>query len=197
MANNLDKIILLANKNNGFISNADLIKFDISTKYLTLLLKGRKIEKVKPGLYVLANSIIDEFYAAIYGVSAVFSHAASLYLHNFSDRTPLKFDVTVANNYAGNLSKNHKINLFYIKNELLNIGIEKIKTPQGSIVDVYDIERTICDIIRNEKRIETEIFISALQKYARYKNKKLNVLLKYASLFGIAGKVEEKLRILL
>ena len=197
MANNLDKVISLANKNNGFISNADLIKSDISTKYLTVLLKNGTAEKVKPGLYILAKSIADEFYAVTYGVSAVFSHTASLYLHSFSDRTPSKFDITVASNYSGSLSKNRRVNLFYTKNELLKIGVEKIKTPQGSIVDVYDIERTICDIIRNEKRVETEIFVSALQKYARYRNKRLNALLKYASLFGISDKVEEKLRILL
>jgi len=197
MDNNLDRIISLANKNNGFISNADLKKSGISTKYLTVLLKDGKIEKIKPGLYILADSIADEFYAAIYNTPAVFSHTASLYLHNFSDRTPSEFDITVANNYAGSLSKNPKVNLFYVQNKLFKIGVEKIKTPHGATVDAYDLERTICDIIRNEKRVETEIFVSALQKYAIYRNKRLNVLLKYAAMLGISDKVEEKLRILL
>lgn len=133
----------------------------------------------------------------MYNTSGIFSHTTALYFHNLTDRTPIKFDITVANDYKGSLQGNKKVNLFYVKKNLHTLGQTEIKSPQGMPIKVYDIERTICDIIKNEKKIETEIFVSSLQKYARYKNKKLNILLKYASLFGITRKVEEKLRILL
>jgi hypothetical protein len=66
-----------------------------------------------------------------------------------------------------------------------------------SKVENNNVERAICDIIRSEKKIETEIFVSALQGYAKSKSKKLNLLLEYASAFGISYKVEEKLKVLL
>ena len=194
---NSEKILSLAKHNNGYITNKRVKAMGLSTRYLTDLVKSNKIERVKSGLYIGADNISDEFFEIPYNTSGVFSHTTALYLHNLADRTPVKFDITVANDYKGSLQNNKKVNLFYVKKTLHTLGRTEIKSPQGSPVKVYDIERTICDIIRNEKRIETEIFISALQKYARCKNKKLNLLLKYSSLLGISGKVEDKLRILL
>jgi len=194
---NSDKILSLAEHNNGYIANKRVKAMGLSTRHLTDLVKNNKIEKVKSGLYISADNIPDEFFETLYNTSGVFSHATALYLHNLTDRTPVKFDITVVNNYKGSFQGNKKVNLFYVKKALHTLGLTEMKSPQGLPIKVYDIERTICDIIRNEKKIETEIFISALQKYARHKNKKLNLLLKYASLLGIRDKVEDKLRILL
>jgi predicted transcriptional regulator of viral defense system len=194
---NTDKILLLAKHNNGYIANKRVKDIGLSTRYLTDLVKNKKIEKVKSGLYLDADYISDEFFEILYNTSGVFSHATALYLYNLADRTPIKLDITVANDYKGSLQGNKKVNLFYVKKDLPTLGRLEMKSPQGLPIKVYDIERTICDIIRNKKKIETEIFVSSLQKYARYKNKKLNILLKYASVLGITDNVEDKLRILL
>jgi len=194
---NTNKLLSLVKQNNGYISNKQVKALGLSTRYLTDLVKNKKIEKVKSGLYFDMQYMPDEFFETLYNTSGVFSHTTALYFHNLTDRTPIKFDITVAGDYKGSLQNNKKANLFYVKKELYALGLTEMKSPQNLPVKVYDMERIICDIIRNEKRIESEIFVSALQKYARYKNKRLNVLSKYASLFGINDKVEEKLRILL
>jgi len=194
---NSNKILSLAKENNGYIANKQVKALGLSTRHLTDLVKNKKIEKVKSGLYLDTQYMSDEFFETLYNTSGVFSHTTALYFHNLADRTPINFDITVANEYKGSLQNNKRVNLFYIKKDLCSLGQSEMKSPNNLPVRVYDMERTICDIIRNEKRIETEIFVSALQKYARYKNKRLNILLKYAALFGISDKVEEKLRILL
>ncbi|MEA5000267.1 MAG: type IV toxin-antitoxin system AbiEi family antitoxin domain-containing protein [Endomicrobiaceae bacterium] len=194
---NIKKILSLARQNKGYIANKKVQAMGLSTKYLSDLVKSKKIEKIKPGLYLHEGSIPDDFFETLYNTSGTFSHTTALYFHNLTDRTPIKLDITVANDYKGSLQNNKKVNLFYINKNLYSLGQTEIKSPQGLPIKVYDIERTICDIIKSEKKIETEIFVSSLQKYARDKNKKLNILLKYASLFGISTKVEDKLRILL
>ncbi|MFA7674995.1 MAG: type IV toxin-antitoxin system AbiEi family antitoxin domain-containing protein [Endomicrobiia bacterium] len=194
---NLNKILSLARQNNGYLANKKVKAMGISTRYLSDLVKSKKIEKIKPGLYLYEGNMPDDFFETLYNTSGIFSHTTALHFHNLTDRTPIKLDITVANDYKGSLQNNKKVNLFYVKKNLYALGQTEIKSPQGLPIKVYDIERTICDIIKSEKKIETEIFVSSLQKYARYKNKKLNILLKYASLFGITRKVEDKLRILL
>ena len=194
---NANKLLSLAKQNNGYIANKQVKAVGLSTRHLTDLIKNKKIKKVKPGLYLDREHMPDKFFETLYNTPGAFSHTTALYFHNITDRTPIKFDITVANEYKGSLQNNKKVNLFYVKKELYSLGLAEMKSPQNLPVKVYDMERTICDIIRNEKRIETEIFISALQKYARSKDKRLNTLLKYAALFGVSDKVEEKLRILL
>ena len=50
------------------------------------------------------------------------------------------------------LLKNKNYQFFYLKEELYEIGIVEMKTPYGNKVKVYDLERTICDSIRNKNK---------------------------------------------
>lgn len=194
---NVNKILSLAKQNGGYITGKQVKGIGLSTRYLTDLIEDGKIEKVKPGLYLETSHMPDEFFEVLYNTAGIFSHATALYFHKLADRTPVKFDITVPGHYNGSLQNNKKVNLFYVKKEFYALGLTETKSSLGLSVKVYDAERTICDIMRNEKKMETEIFVSALQHYAKSKSKKLNVLLKYASLLGVSDKIEEKLRILL
>ncbi|MDR1195513.1 MAG: type IV toxin-antitoxin system AbiEi family antitoxin domain-containing protein [Endomicrobium sp.] len=194
---NKEKILSLAKNNNGFITNKQVKAMGLTTRYLTDMLKNNIIEKVKAGLYISTDYIPDKFYEILYNTSGVFSHTTALYLYNLVDRIPLNFDVTVSYDYRGSLQNNEEVNLFYVKNKFHDMGITKMKSPQGCIIEVYDMERTICDIIRNEKRIDSELYVSALKNYVKHKNKKLNILIKYAEKFSIRDKVASNIRILL
>ena len=59
------------------------------------------------------------------------------------------------------------------------------QTPFGHTVPVYDMERTICDLIRSRSRIEIQVFQSALKQYARRKDKNLRALMQYAAMFHV------------
>ena len=47
------------------------------------------------------------------------------------------------------------------------------------------MERTICDIIRDRNKIDSQIFNTALKEYIKRKDKNLNLLYKYAKEFNI------------
>ena len=48
-----------------------------------------------------------------------------------------------------------------------------MKTPFGHDVHVYDMERTICDIVRSRSNVEMQTFQNALKQYAHRKDKDL------------------------
>ena len=126
-----------------------------------------------------------------------YSHATSLYLHNMSDRVPLVYDVTVPYNYSGNLLNNENTSLRYVKDDIFNLGMTNIKTINDLTVKCYDLERTLCDIIKDKNRMDKEIYANALKEYARNKNKDLLKLIKYAKKLGIEDEVIEIMEILL
>ncbi|MDD3094037.1 MAG: abortive phage infection protein, partial [Clostridia bacterium] len=66
-----------------------------------------------------------------------------------------------------------------------SIGRNKTKTNFGNTVDVYDMERTICDIIRNKKDMDPQVYQTAIQEYMKSSEKKLPVLMRYSSIFRI------------
>ena len=60
----------------------------------------------------------------------------------------------------------------------------------------YDKERTICDLIANRKKIDSEIFTQALRNYMQSNDKKIETLFEYAEKMGVAEKVKEIVEVL-
>lgn len=59
------------------------------------------------------------------------------------------------------------------------------KTTLGNEVRCYNLERTICDLLRSRSRGDEETILSAIKNYAETSNKDLNLLAVYASKFGV------------
>ena len=70
-------------------------------------------------------------------------------------------------------------------------------SPFGMKIKVYDVERTICDIIKNKNKMDIEIFTQALKEYANSLNKDLNKLMRYAKKLKIENKVREYMEMIL
>ena len=72
-----------------------------------------------------------------------------------------------------------------------------MKTQFGNKVSCYDLERTICDIVRSRNKVGTETFLAALKAYAARPDKDLNRLYSYAKQLRISGILRKYLEVLL
>ena len=77
--------------------------------------------------------------------------------------------------------------LYNVKPELFNLGRTTLTTPAGNKVPVYNLLRTICDIIRSRNKVGTETFLAALRLYAASPKKDLNKLHSYAKKMRVAN----------
>lgn len=196
--NNYKRIIKYAEENNGYITAKETRKLKISSTYLTnLVLKGL-IERVGIGIYKLPEYPLNNFYIlSKTNKNMCFSHETALYLHNMSDRIPLVYNVTVPYNYSGNLLNNKNISIKYVNKDIFKLGLIEIKSIDNLPIKVYDIERTICDIIKNKKNIDKEMYSKALKEYYRKKDKNLLNLIKYSKKLGIEKEVIDLMGVLL
>ncbi len=193
-----DKILKIVEKNNGYVTTKEVVKNGINKTFLTNMVKNGTLVRISRGYYGLPNYIEDEYYKiASKSRNARFSMATALYLHNLSDRTPLVYNITLPFGYSGVLQKEKNVILNFVKRELLDLGVIEITSPFGIKIKVYDIERTICDIIKNKNKMDAEIFSKALKDYAKSKNKNLSKLTKYANAMNIEKKVSEYMEVLL
>ena len=104
--------------------------------------------------------------------------------------------ITVPYGYNSRLLKDNNYKFSYIKDELYELGKIMIKTPYGNDVYCYDIERTICDIIRDKNKIEKYQFIDALKRYSDLKIKDILKLYNYAEKFNIKNEVKNYMEVL-
>lgn len=183
--------------NNGFLRNKDLVDNNIPSVYLTRLVNNNVIKRVSRGLYVRTNSLPDDLVILQNkSKNAIYSNMTALYLYGFSDRLPIKYDITVNSGYNGSLQEVDNVNLFYTKKELLNLGEIVYRLDSGNLIKVYDLERTICDVIKNKNRLDQELVNKALRKYFYSKEKNTLKLYEYAKKMKIYKKVRSVFEVL-
>ena len=196
--NDLEKILQLTQENNGYITTKEIVDNGLSKMALKRLCDNGLLKRVSTGYYSLPNMINDDYYKIIYkSKNAVFSYNTSLFLHELSDRTPLYFDVTVPRGYGGPLQNIDVVSLHYVDKNILNLGMEIIKSPFGMDIKCYDVERTICDIIKNKNNMDKEIYTKALKWYAEKKDKDMLKLAKYSKKLNIEKEVAEIMQLIL
>jgi predicted transcriptional regulator of viral defense system len=196
--NNYDKILNYAKDNNGYITTKEVESLKVNSTFLSNLVDKNRLKRVGTGIYKLPEYPIDNFYIlSKSSKNMCYSHTTSLYLYNMSDRIPLVYDITVPYNYSGSLLNNENVTLRYVKEDIFELGMTDIKTINNLTVKCYDLERTICDIIKDKNRMDKEIYSKALKEYARYKNKDILKLVKYAKKLDIEDEVVELMEVLL
>ena len=127
----------------------------------------------------------------------VFSHETALFFHDLTDREPSPYSITVKRGYSTTRLKAEGISVYTVKPELHELGKSTAQTPFGHTVPVYDMERTICDLIRSRSSIEMQTLQGALKMYVRRKDKDLRRLMKYAGLFRVEKILRQYLEVLL
>ena len=196
--NDLEKILQLIQRNNGYITTKEIVDNGLNKMALKRLCDNGLLKRVSAGYYLLPNMINDDYYKIISkSKNAVFSYNTSLFLHELSDRTPLYFDVTVPRGYGGPLQNIDVVSLHYVDNNILNLGMEIIKSPFGMDIKCYDVERTICDIIKDKNNMDKEIYTKALKWYAEKKDKDMLKLAKYSKKLNIEKEVAEIMQVIL
>ena len=164
------------------------------TKDVTILIRESR------GIYSFADNINDEFTLIQSRCKkGVFSYGTALYFHGLSDRFPQMISLTVPKNYNVFYLKKDFFNVEFhrIKPFLWNIGIIEMISPQGGKILVYDKERCICDIIRNRKQTDPQIFSQAIKGYFTSKEHDNLRLMEYAKKFHIEEKIQEYMEIFL
>lgn len=195
---NKNNILDIAKQNNGYITTELITKQGIARMFLTQLVRENQLIRIDRGLYMLSDCIEDKYLKYQNSNSnAIYSLETALYFHNLSDRVPIILDMFVPNNYGGNLLKNNNIRLTYINKELLKLGLIEIESPMRQKIKTYDMDKTICDIIKYKSKIDVEIFSNALKKYIKSKNKNLTKLMKYAKTMNIEEKIRKYMEVLL
>jgi len=109
----------------------------------------------------------------------------------------LKYTITVRTGYNPSRLQEDGFQVYTVKKDLHEIGITTMLTSFGHSVPVYDMERTICDLLRSRKNIEMQVFQDALKQYAKRKDKNLRMLMKYAAMFHVEKILRPYLEVLL
>ena len=196
--NSMNELASIAKDHGGIIETKIAAERGVSKNMLYKLCKENKIHRVARGQYILPEELQDELLSiSKRSDQIIFSHETALFLHGISDRTPFEHTVTAPTGCTPSLSIKAECKVYHIKPELFDLGRTTLTTPAGNEVPVYDLERTICDMIRSRNKVGTETFLAALKNYASSPKKDLNILHSYAKKMRVANVLRQYLEVLL
>lgn len=182
----IKRIENIINKQKGTLLSLDLDKNKIPRTYLSIMVADGKIKRIGRGIYVLPDLLEDGMFILQKKYpNLIYSHETALFLHELSDRTPFEYSVTVPSGYKVVNAISEKSKVYYVKKELHQMGIVEGKTSLGNTINIYNVERTICDILRSRNRIDIQIFSDALKRVAKKKNLDYSLLMKYAKKLNV------------
>lgn len=120
------------------------------------------------------------------------------------EREPIDTAVTVRRSYnvahLHSFAKAHnfgKVEVHTVSDKLYDMGVCEIETRYGNRVRTYDIDRTICDIIKQKGKIDIQIFVYAVKEYFERLDKNIPNLAKYAKALNVEQAVRTYAEVLL
>lgn len=186
----VNEILKIMKENNEIITTAKLEERGISRVYLSKMEKEGVIERIDRGIYITKDFKYDEYYLfQLKYPKTIFSSNTALYFYGMTERTPVKMDVTVYREYNPHRFKDF-VNVYKISKELYDLGITEKESPQGMKVKTYNLERTICDIIKDKNCLDIEIRNKAIKKAIKSKEFNASKMFEYARKMNIYDQVK-------
>jgi len=183
---------------NGILLTSDLRKHGIPRAYLSIMERNGGIRRISRGVYSTISDLVDEMVGIqVRYKGAIFSHETAAYLLDLTDRTPLFYSVTVPSGYNATSLKASGVKVYFVNRGLYLSGLITVKSPHGNDIKTFNLERTICDLLRSRNQIDVQQVNESLKRYANKRGKNIDLLYSYARKFGIQKIVREYIEVLL
>ena len=155
---NYEEIVNFVNKKNNVITVKEFKEAKIGFYHINKLIEDNYISRIGKGLYGKNDSFEDEYFIIQNRYkNAIFSYNTALFFLNKTEVTPNIIDITIPNDYNVSSIKAKQIRVHYVSRENIELGAIKLKSPFGNTIKAYNLERTICDIVKNENKCGLDI----------------------------------------
>ena len=192
-----EKVYTLLEQHNGYLTSKDAKRNGVTNKTLQRMMGRGLIERVTHGLYIASDVFPDPFFVAQHRCpKGIFSHETALFLHDLSDRNPIRLMMTIPSGWNSKLLTDENMLFFYSRPKRMELGICEVQTQSGATVRAYNIERTLCDCLQNIDKLDRDLVLVALKRYMGSEKRDSAKILEYASALKIRDMIYRYLEVL-
>ncbi|MDY0139651.1 MAG: hypothetical protein RBR50_08120 [Candidatus Izemoplasmatales bacterium] len=170
-----------------FYTYEEMIKRYKSDYQIKKALKRKEIKKVKPGLYSDGDVLFDLPELFLKRDDTVLTLQSAFQLHGVTDYIP-EYTYVATPRSAYPISSS-EVKQIFMSNDYHCIGVES-KIIDEVRIRVYDLERSLIELIRYEKKLSFEEYHHVLRKFRENKDSiDFNKLMDYAKHFKSYKKI--------
>ena len=192
------KIKRVMEKHGGIATTAKIEAAGVSRVHLRKGVADGHLVRERRGVYALPDVVEDDMVRLQSKYPrGVFSLGTALWLHKITDRTPIRHSLTFPRGYHAASLLDEDVDSVFAQKEFWGVGIIEMKNAFGETVRAYDMEKTICDVLRKYSSLDIQLIADALRQFAVRRDKDLNRLSRYASLLRVEKPLRRYLEVLL
>lgn len=179
---------------NGIMKSKEIIENKIYNRFLKKLIDEGYVEKIKFGYYQWQD---ERAYSEATVIARLFPDAvicmeSALQYYGYTNRTPSAWCLAVDKH-----STKSRFNIdypsvkpHYIPEEQMTLGVEMVNIEDTEL-KIFNRERVICDCLRQENKMDVEVFNKAIQAYIKDHKKNVPRLMEYAKILRTENKVRK------
>ncbi len=187
----------LLEQRNSIITVQMLLTHGLSYYDINKWLATEKLIKLKRGVYKWAESEINQLVEVAFIVpNGVFCLQTACFQYELTTTIPSEFHLALFDDTRVALPDYPPIHLYYWKDTAFHLGVTTILI-EDEWIHLYDLEKTICDVIRHRHKLGFELLKEVLKNYVKRPDRNLNRLSHYAKQLKIQNKVDHFIKILL
>jgi len=181
----------------GVIRTSDFQKAGFHNIYLSELTKEGYIVRLKAGLYIAVETqTVSGFYEIQLALpNAVICLASALSFYEMSTYEPSSVHIALPRNERILPPDFPPIRRFSFGNARYELGMKR-EQIEGHSIQIYDREKTICDVISYRRVLGQDITNEAVRNYLSTPGSNVDLLLEYSRLLRVEGPVEQHLRLM-
>ncbi len=162
------------------------------TRYnLNKALAAKEIYKIDHNVYSESEMVNPMVIVSKKYKNSIISMNSAFFYYNLTDIIPQK--TYIATNRNSNVIDDEKIVQIKIPKEILNNG-KTCVTIDGMAVNIYDKERLLVELIRNEKKIPFDYYKEIVNNYRKIVDElDMYKLEEYISLYKNSNKIHDKI----
>jgi predicted transcriptional regulator of viral defense system len=184
-------------EHSGIVETRQLREAGFTHYQLNHLMDSGRVVKLKQGLYKWNEADRDEMSDVARIVPAgVFCLFTACQYYELSTFISSEYHLAIPKKSKVVLPEYPPIKLYYWEQTSYSTGITQIN-KDGIAIQMYDIEKTVCDMVRQRNKIGTDTVKEVVQHYLQRKDRNLATLTRYAKELSIGQYVSDYISILL
>lgn len=178
------KLDSIYKKYKGYIGTKELMEEELSNRQIAVLAEEGYLEKICHGHYWIAGRYGKPtdykcIEVCLSNPRAVVCMGSAIYYQGGLAKEPEYLSVATERTDRSLLKVNFQIKRHYFSGNNFGIGIRKRNTEFGCY-NIYDVERSVCDMLRFEQEIEVGLLDNLRDNGQQYER-----ILKYAEMLRI------------
>lgn len=175
-----NEILDIFKQKNGIIELKDIREKGINKYHLLKLIENGKVEKLKHGIYKLCEYQIDDFVLVkkLVPKGVICMYSAWNY-YELITYVPNEYHIAIDSKLKIKLPNYPPIKLYYWDSSILRFGLKNILIKDVNI-EIYDIEKSVCDAVKFRNKIGKDILNEILNNYLIRQDRNINKLLRYS-----------------